>query len=484
MQQNFKKLCKICDKLLKENKENRTLNAISYLHILRGHPEILKEYNFFFKKNNLSIKKYFIDLHFVLKFFFFIISVLTNGKLFYYLKEPKKIDCLIISHLINPDHLKKENDFYFGTLQSKLLNYRLSSLVALRNFTGKNLNSLSKFKSNKKYYKVILSNYFKIRIELKSIILFLYEFFRIRLLKNKSAIKSNLLKSVGKPIHLKSIFSNIRISEQINFLINFHKPKYVFITYEGHAWERVAIRKIKENYPEIIIIAYQFSIITKYHHSIFRPLSKIYNPNFIMTSGSVTADYFKKSKMNHNSEIIIYGTDKYIHNTKKKLADNNFLILPEGFLDETKILLDFSILAANSNPKFKFLFRFHPLVQKKDFIKNNYFFKLPKNLIISENSLENDFKECKYAIYRGTATIIEAVSYGLIPLFYKLPKEINFDPLFKFPSKLFKITNESQLKKLMLKENLIQKEFLLIKEYCKNYFQKPILNSLKYIINK
>tara|TARA_B110000503_G_scaffold33495_1_gene54388 strand:- start:2681 stop:4135 length:1455 start_codon:yes stop_codon:yes gene_type:complete len=483
MRKDFKKLCKKCDDLLKGNSDNLALNAISILHVLRGHPEILKEYNFFLNKKLLTSKdELHVSLPFIKKIFSFFLSFLTNKKNFFYLKKPKKIDCLIVSHLINPKHLNKKNDFYFGSLQSKLLNNKLSSLIVLRNFTGKNLKTLSRLQFNAKHYKVILSDFFKIKNEIKSVKLFFKEFFRIKLQKKNFDKNTSFLKTIGKIKYLKSIFSNIRISEQVDSLINLHKPQYLFITYEGHAWERVVIRKIKENHPKVVIIAYQFSIITKYHHAIFRPLKKTYNPDFIMTSGSVTADFFRKSTISKKSKIFIYGSEKAELGSRVSHSRNHFLILPEGFLNETKILLDFSILAAIRNPKFKFFFRFHPLVNKHEYINKNYPNKLPNNLIISENSLEQDFKNCKYAIYRGSASIIEAVSCGLIPLCYKLKNEVNFDPLFEFGNKLFKINNVSYFEKLALNEKIIQKEFLKIRNYCKKYFQKPSLSAIKHII--
>ena len=46
----FKKLCKKCDSLLNDNIQNIAINAISYLHVLRAHPEILNQYIFFSSK--------------------------------------------------------------------------------------------------------------------------------------------------------------------------------------------------------------------------------------------------------------------------------------------------------------------------------------------------------------------------------------------------------------------------------------------------
>jgi hypothetical protein len=486
MKNSFQKLCSACDVLLKKNSRNLTFNAISSLHVLRGHPEILKDYNFFFRSKSKSIISDFKQyLNIFKKIYIFFKNILKNEKLFFYIKEPKKIDCLIVSHLINAEHLSQKNDFYFGSFQSQLSKYKLSSLITLRNFTNIDLKGLSKLAINKENYKVILSNFFKIKNEIKLIKLFLKEFLRINFIKNNSNDENSFLKVFGSIHFLKSVFSNIRVSDQVNYLINKHEPRYVFITYEGHAWERIVIRRIKENYPKITIVAYQFSIISKYHHAMFRPLAKIYNPDFIFTSGSVTADLFKKNKLINKSRVIIYGSEKNKLKRIKKIINpnTNFLILPEGFFSETKIMLNFTILAAVKFPKLNFFFRFHPLVDKDVFLKTNYYNNFTKNLIITDNKLTDDFKNCQYALYRGSAAIIEAVSQDLIPVFYKLKNEVNFDPLFQFKNKLLKIENVSQIEKLLLNKKSIKKELLKIKKYCSKYFAKPNVKILKQIIN-
>ena len=413
----------------------------------------------------------------------FLVFIFTKEKLLLYSKQTKKIDCLIISHLINTNHLIEKNDFYFGSLQSRLSTYKLSSLIALRNFTGKNLRTLSKLPFDKKHYKVVLSSFFKINVEIKIILLFLNEFFRIKILKNKYDKNFSLLKKIGKIKYLKSIFSNIRISEQVIFLIKLHKPKYLFFTYEGHAWERIVIKKVKEFFPKIIIIAYQFSIVTKYHHSMFRPLNKIYNPDIIMTSGSITADLFKRKKLDKTSKILIYGSDKFTSKAHYNLPEKSILILPEGFCNETNILFNFCILASTYLPDFKFYFRLHPLIKKNDFIKKNCIQKIPDNLIISNNTLEKDFENSKYAIYRGSATIIEAVNFGLIPIYYSQKNEISFNPLFKFEKKPFKIQNIKDLNNT-LKINFKHEKLRKIRGYCRSFFQQPNSGIIKSLFKK
>jgi hypothetical protein len=479
---NFKKLCKKCDSLLNDNIQNIALNAISYLHVLRAHPEILRKYFFFSskKKNNDQSNFYLISL--AKKILDFLVFIITNEKLLLYSKQTRKIDCLIISHLINKDHLIEKKDFYFGSLQSRLSNYRLSSLIALRNFTGKNLRTLSKLPFDKKHHKVILSSFFKINSEIKIILLFLNEFFRIKILK-KSVKNFSLLKKIGKIKYLTSIFSNIRISEQVIFLIKLHQPKYLFFTYEGHAWERIVIKKVKEFFPNIKIIAYQFSIISKHHHSMFRPLNKIYNPDIIMTSGSITADLFKRKKLDKTSKILIYGSDKFTRKAHSNFPEKSILILPEGFCNETKILFNFCILASTYLPDFKFYFRLHPLINKNVFFKKNCMQKISDNLIISNDTLEKDFKKSKYAIYRGSATIIEAVNFGLIPIYYGQENEISLNPLFKFEKKPFKIQNIIDLNNT-LKINFKLEKLRKVRGYCRSFFQQPNSATIKSIFKK
>jgi len=47
MIRKYKKLCENCDYILKKNSDNIILNAITFLHVLKAHPESLKNYSFF-----------------------------------------------------------------------------------------------------------------------------------------------------------------------------------------------------------------------------------------------------------------------------------------------------------------------------------------------------------------------------------------------------------------------------------------------------
>jgi hypothetical protein len=132
------------------------------------------------------------------------------------------------------------------------------------------------------------------------------------------------------------------------------------------------------------------------------------------------------------------------------------------------------ILASTNLPDFKFYFRLHPLIKKNDFIKKNCMQKIPDNLIISNNTLEKDFEKSKYAIYRGSATIIEAVNFGLIPIYYSQKNEISLNPLFKFEKEPFKIGNVKDL------NNALKINFKVVILF--NFLNKDLENEKFYVM--
>jgi hypothetical protein len=115
----------------------------------------------------------------------------------------------------------------------------------------------------------------------------------------------------------------------------------------------------------------------------------------------------------------------------------------------TRILFDFSYTLAESYPEIKFILRAHPQISIKKFIKRFFIFnryKFLKNIIISENSFQNDLKRSQILLYRGSTGVVTSVLNGLIPLYYKQPDEdINIDPIFKLKQLRQKVSNKNIL---------------------------------------
>ena len=394
----------------------------------------------------------------------------------------KKKNCLFLTHLINDKHLRVNEDFYFGRLPKFLKENNFNTLNVLRNLTNKNSSTI--YKKNKKYLKnkILLSKSLSFFDEIKLILNVFIVYIKLAKLKN---IDKNIKYFLSNKKILKfagSTYNNLKLLKQIENIIKIYNPKYFFLTYEGHAWEKLIIGQIKKKFPNTMIFAYQFSILTKHSSSIYLNLGSMFNPNFILTSGNYSKNLFLK---NYKSKIkcINIGSNKFVQR-KKLIKDSDcVLVLPEGFNSETIKMFEFTIKAANEYKHKKFIFRFHPMVNKqlflKEYIKNKFI--LPKNFIISKNSFDRDLEKSKYVIYRGSAAAIQALSLNKIIIYLNFTNELNIDPLYMLKNKFY-VQKIVDLKKIFLNKKIMKKNQINT-AFTKQYFDKPSYFSLLKYLN-
>ena len=108
--------------------------------------------------------------------------------------------------------------------------------------------------------------------------------------------------------------------------------------------------------------------------------------------------------------------------------------------------------------------------------------QIPKNLIFSNKTFQNDINRTKYVIYRGSAASIQALSFGKVPIYYELQGEINIDPLFMLKNKFY-IKNVTELEKVF-KDPLLKNKNKKNIFFTKEYFDKPNFTSLIKYLNK
>lgn len=458
----FKKLCSYLDKILLNFVESNSTLAYSKLHIIKNHPEFNKEY--FTNKDKLIKSE--IRESFIVGILKYVKHFLNESPNFYYKrKKSSKIDVLIVSHLINLKHLNLRDDFYYGDIIKQLNSLNLNSRLILRNETL--LSSKNLFASLKKD-KIILSKRTSIIRETIYLFLAIFEFLKFNFFIEKYHYKKKKinffnLRSFGY------IIANLRLNFQINFLVKIFRPKFLFITFEGHAWERLIIRNIKKKY-NTKIIAYQFSAITKHHYSLFRSLSESTDPDYIFTTGKYT---YKKFLKIYSSKVNIIGSNKWkkIKPHKIKKSNKIILLLPEAYISESKNLLNFAIQISKLSKEFKFYLRLHPMINFKDL---NIDLKKYKNIELSNCKIEDDFKRSSNFIYRGSASAIEAAAHGLNPIYFGKPNIANVNPLFEVLEGENYITDPKKFVKIFKKNKFNNNS---TKDYSKNFFQKLKLNN-------
>lgn len=464
----FSRLCKYCDNIILSNINSELTLSYSKLHVIKNHPEFNNEYllekNIKKKPKNLKTNFYFGILRFLKNFFY-------EEKNFYYKrKKEKKIQCLVISSLIHLKHLNLDEDFYYGSLLKQLKKKNISSKLILRNdtiFTSREV--YKKLKKNK----IILSKRTQILYEIFFIILAFCTYLKFNLFIEKFYYKKKKinffsLRSFGY------IISNLRQSIQIERLVKIFKPKFVIITFEGHAWERLIIKRLKK-FKNLKIFAYQFSAVTKNHHSLFRSINNGLDPDCILTTGNNTYSIFNKK---YNCPIKIIGSKKSLKrnlsiNLKRnaKKNKNSVLILPEAYISESKSLLNFAIKISEICKHYKFYLRLHPMIH---FNQIDVDIKKYNNIEISNVSLEEDFKRTSVFIYRGSASSIEASAYGLIPVYYGPYNFANVNPLFQVLTRRSYITDPKKFENLV--NSYSSKERKKIKLFSLDFFEKLKLN--------
>ena len=208
----------------------------------------------------------------------------------------------------------------------------------------------------------------------------------------------------------------------------------------------------------------------------FLNIGKDFLPTKILANGRIGYDYLKQ-KFNP-SKVILLGSNKF----KKKIRGNkiknfNILVIPSAYDGESSefIELCYKYLQENKNQKIKIIFRLHPQINKNNFVSKNLKILQKENRIkISDKSLTNDINLCKFALYRSSSAIIDALQQGLIPIFFT-EKKTNFqsDPLWQLKSK-FIIKNHKQLFKVINDKKYVNKsKYLEYINFANNYY-KPV----------
>jgi hypothetical protein len=481
----YEKLCEICNSLLIAPDSSSIRIANPYLHIIRPHPTFLEKYSqlFILKKSwtrykNLikAITSIFFDL---LKGVFLNTPVWVSSQ-----KLEKNIDYLFISHFVDSQEQSSNEDFYFSDIPLRLTEKGYSVAIILLNHT-----KLSPIEISKRYQKsvmprMVLTDNLNFRNEYSLAIEVIKE--KYRLYKKYLAAPIGLQKSILKHASLEVLGgacrSNLRISRQVEFLLNHTKPKSILLTYEGHAWERLIFSICKKRSPKTLRIGYQHSAIFKLQNAACRSLGAPYNPDEIWTSGKNSAQYLRAAKSLSNVQIKILGSNRVGDSLKCNNIQINqrkavCLVIPEGILSEYEILLNFSICCAIEMPEVTFIWRLHPILSIDNLIGKNKAFKyLPKNILLESESLEIAIKKCNLVLYRGSTAVVAALMSNLRPIYLELPGEISIDLLFNLDEIWRpKISNVNQFK-CVIEESKnthsieMKNSQLALKDYCKNIY--------------
>lgn len=476
----YDQLCDACDALLQHSSSNER-KANAWLHVIREHPIFLKAYTPIYFKTN---RQFFFSLFGQLTRF-----IIVGGyKLFhsiyrnYFLgdqliKDIRSFENLFISHFLNESFLEHKKDFYFFDLPEKIEQDSKTSLQLYINFTGLSSRSIEKKWNKRTIVSKALPRYLPLLLEIKVRYLIFLEALSILKTKASSNFQKRIKYQAAVASFSSSTYSNYRLAVLVQHYVKNNQVKRIFTTYEGHPWERLIFAFARKVNPGIICIGYQHALVFRKQHAIRRKLNKNFEPDYILCSGEHGLQQFHAIDYLPSNKLICFGSNRTSTIKREKLAVSSkklttYLMLSEGDLIECLPLVEFVLKLAKKHLEKHFIIRFHPITRVDKVLK--VFPELKQsipNIELSTLSFEKDLERAHYAIYRGSTTIIKAVEYGLIPLYFSKANEITIDPLYEMQKEKFNLTSPDDLVAIdkHSKEELLEKQYKLI-DYVQQFF--------------
>ena len=491
-EEQYRKLREACDRVLLGPETTIERVAISWLHIIREHPVFLD--NYLDVVDPRTGIKSFIN-HWLRRLRNWAVWVRQLGRAIIIdrafwpgaINTLSGTDVLFVSHLLNVSHAGKEDDFYYGNLPNDLDKNNLTGLIALINHSGKSRKQLSD-KWN---------DYSVPRVVLPGSLLFLEEVSLYQRLRKESkqlkklarredaGLYRRVLNRASEETTASGSHAALRIAIQINTLVAQIKPKAIVVTHEGHAWERVVFAAARTANPDIRCIGYQHSALFRLQHAIQRSLGQQYNPDQILTAGAITCAQLRSISDLEQIPISVLGTNRICkestvisgHMSKQERMEPEVcLVLPEGIASECHLLFEYSLACAKQLPHINFIWRLHPILSFETIVSQNPRLKnLPGNIVLSNKTIGEDIACSRWALYRGTTAVIQAVNSGLQPIYLKLPGEMTIDPLYELESWRVKVESVTDFIRIVCTYDKeyspsLKDEADAAKKYCKNYF--------------
>jgi hypothetical protein len=435
-EEQYRQVCEACDSVLLSPDAHLETAAIPWLHVIREHPSFLKDYEDLFDKpgQTSSKRRLRFGLGWVRQLWR---GVWSSGQAWFGQKEfQQPAEILFVSHLLNRSQAGSATDFYFGDLPERIHAAGHRVVVALVDHTGNADERLVKSWDSSPIPHVILSNSMDFREEWS-----LYRRLKkesTRLAENSRSSASGLLNRVLARASVEALSggarTTLRMYRQINELVAQVRPRVMVVTYEGHAWERIAFAAAREAQPSVTCIGYQHAAIFRLQHSARRNLQSRFNPDQLFAAGQVSKRQLQNSPRLGDLQVKVLGSHRSGSGPKIALEQPfiTCLVLPEGIVSECHLLFEFSISCAKLRPDVHFVWRLHPLVKFESLIANHPAFKiLPKNVELSAVPIEDDLARASHALYRGSTAVVKAVCANVQPIYLELPGEMTVDPLYQ-----------------------------------------------------
>lgn len=432
-QQQFADIAAGCDRLLRAPRTSLARLAIPVLHFMNEHPGSLAQYAPLLSEpangSFVNIPKTVIR---------------AAHDLARSLAAPRPapqhqgaIDAVIVSHLLRPDQLRQDDDFYFGALQSHLQDLGITSLLVLINHLPVARSELDT--QPHACLRMILPNTVSPATEVN---IWRQCTNTCRALRREAAsarsfTDSGLAMLASRQVLSASTVVNLRMHAAVASICQAVNPKMVITTYEGSVAERLIWHAARTARRRPLCVGYQHATVLSRAHAIRRAVAAPgidCDPEVILTLGEITHAALAASPGLQSVRFIEYGSHRRATLPvlpQPQHRPRHCLVLPDANDHECATLFDFALDCARHSPDVSFALRPHPMVDTRSLLRRHPVLqKLPTNVSLSlDKPLEQEFAQARYCLYRGSSAAMHAVRAGIKPYYLARPGELPFDCL-------------------------------------------------------
>ena len=407
------------------------LTPNTFLQLVKPTSELLEPYSGYFQKNDpiiLTARLLFFPRIILNILKSLSISILRFSELkSWNSHQVRKRTSLFITHFTNA---QKPNavDAFFGELLERncdnvlyLNSTRLKHKDLLSFYAEESRNNINFMTKSLNPGVVIFLHLEFLVISLK---LFLYSF-----LNSFDSRDKWLLLEAGVRQHSRPTMANKFFEFRINELIKKVQPNVIYFTFEGHSHEAVLIKLVHAEFKDIVLAPYQHAPIDPEQYGLIRNIQLLESWDKIFTSGAVTKDYFQSFRS--DLQITAIGSSKYRELTSSAQLSNKVKVIgaSEGTVQSLEEFLILFSSLASFQERFDFQLRVHPAITNREL--KNVLRRVGNNeVVISQNSLQEDLSTSTYCIYRSSAVAIEGLAFGVTPLYFNQSGDQGLNPLY------------------------------------------------------
>jgi hypothetical protein len=308
-----------------------------------------------------------------------------------------------------------------------------------------------------------------------------------------------LLLNVMRAQFSRETMRNLLIGKEVSRIAKEISARHLIYSFEGNAHELSILSRLKSNANGVEMLPYQHAPIVTTQFGLQRQMQQFNDNTIILTSGSITKDYFqtlqKSSSFQH--AILEAGSYKFNHETlnfqsvepeKKEVV----LFLPEADIKSFLESLEIMKSLACDYEDVTFVIRKHPSLKLTKRLTRKIVSSLSTNCSLSSLTLTEDFKRSMVCVFRSSAAAIEAARFGVYPVHIDFRGEFNLNPFDSnfFKTGIQKANTCEELKELigLMFSKKLEKSGEYndqLRDFAESYFSDPLnSNFRKYLTER